>query len=296
MLPRLLSGLASSLALLAVVAACGPLPRPFQPEDKQALDLAAYARPAAILVLPLAADRPGAAPGDPRRAGEALAAALSDLGLPAATRAPLAEHLLAGRVSLEPLADGHDAIAITWELRDPSGVKLAEHLQHSRLPAGLWTAGQTAAMASVMAEAAPAIALLKRQADAAEAAATAPPPERRLVILPPEDAPGDGEDSLPRALEATLRGAAVPVSTEIGDNDLLVLSGVELAPAGPDSQVLLITWQVIRASDGADLGRIEQESRIPAGSLDGPWGPTAYDIARGAAEGLIDLLNRLGSG
>ncbi|MGF1610984.1 MAG: hypothetical protein ACFCUQ_16390 [Kiloniellales bacterium] len=292
----MLTRLVSLLSLLAVLTACGPLPQPFQPEDKEALDLAAYSNLAAVLVLPLEAETPRAAPGNPRQASEAMAAALSGLGLPAATRAPLAEHLLAGRVSLGLLANGHDAIDIVWELRDTGGTRLAEHRQRSELPAGLWQAGQAAAVASVMAEAAPALAALKRQADEAEAAAIAPPAERHLVILAPEDAPGDGRESLRRALVATLRGADVPVSDEIGDTDLLVLCTVELSPAGPDWQELRLTWQLVRASDGADLGRIEQESRIPAGSLDGPWGRIALDIARGAAEGLIDLLNRLGTG
>ncbi len=35
---------------------------------------------------------------------------------------------------------------------------------------------------------------------------------------------------------------------------------------------------------------LEQENEVLPGTLDGRWGPLAYDIATGAAEGLEDLL------
>ena len=117
-----------------------------------------------------------------------------------------------------------------------------------------------------------------------------------MVIVPLDNAPGDGSASLAQALEFELRAAAVPLAQEVGDNDLLILSDMVLGPAESGWQDFRITWYVVQASDGSELGQIDQRSQIPAGSLDGPWGNTAFDIARGAAEGIVELLNRLGRG
>lgn len=299
-------GLLSLLALAVFLAACGPLPRPFQPEDK-ALDLKAMASPPAVLVLPLRQDAPGA----PQEAAERLAEALSSLEVDAVAKGRVAEFVLSGAAVVKQLPRGRESVAIAWTLSEPEGQEVGGYDQRSELPAGLWQAGQAGAIAAVMSEAAPAIATLTRQAKAAadraataavatsDDAAGAVPNEANsadwhLVVLPPDSAPGDGSDSLPQALEAELRAAAIPLADEAGDNDLVVKSDVDLGPAVNGWQDIRIAWVLVRASDGTDLGQIEQENRVPAGSLDGSWGPTAQAIARGAAGGLVDLLSHLG--
>lgn len=281
--------LASLLVLL--VAACGPLPRPFQPESKDELDLSTFERPAEILVLPLERD----APGNPTWAAESLARALRDLGVSASSRSQVASHTLSGQVSLQPAAGRRDEILIAWELRRTGGERLGGYAQLVELPAGLWRDGQAGAVASVMAEAAPAIADMKQQA-VAEAETLQAQTQRHVVIVPLDNAPGDGSASLARALEFELRAAAVPLARDIGDNDIIVMGDMALGPAERGWQDFRITWFVIQASDGADLGQIDQRNQVPAGSLDGPWGTTAFDIARGAAEGIVALLGRLRSG
>jgi len=277
--------LASALILLA---ACGPLPRPFQPESKDEIDLAAFEQPAEVLVLPLRQD----APGNPVWAAESLARALRDLGLSASARSQVAPYILSGQASLLPSRDQRDGILISWELHETAGERLGVYLQRSELPAGLWREGQAGAVASVMAEAAPGIIDMKKQA-VAEAETAQEQAQRHVVIVPLDNAPGDGSASLARALEFELRAAAVPLSREIGDNDIIVMGDMALGPAERGWQDFRITWFVVQASDGADLGQIDQRNQVPAGSLDGPWGNTAFDIARGAAEGIVELLSRL---
>jgi hypothetical protein len=57
-------------------------------------------------------------------------------------------------------------------------------------------------------------------------------------------------------------------------------------------QNITISWQV-RGADGSEKGRIDQANAIPAGSLDGAWGPVASAAGAAAAEGLADLIGRL---
>lgn len=277
--------------LILVVAACGPLPRPFQPESKEDFDLAAYEPPAEILVRPLEQD----APGDPAWAAESMAHALRDLGVSASASSQIATYTLSGEVSVQPAAGQRDEILIAWELRQTDGERVGGYAQLVELPAGLWRDGQAGAVASVMAEAAPAIVDMREQAVAA-AETTQDRAQRHVIIVPLENAPGDGGASLAQALEFELRAAAIPLAREITDNDILVVGDMALGPPERGWQDFRITWFVIQASDGADLGQIDQRNQVPAGSLDGAWGNTAFDIARGAAEGIVELLSRLRRG
>ncbi len=112
----------------------------------------------------------------------------------------------------------------------------------------------------------------------------------RLVIVPMEQLPGDGEQSLSRALEIELRAANYEVTSEIDDGDLLIMAEVEVKPAEPGWEDIAITWWVVKASDGKDLGQINQGNLMPAGSLDAGWGPLAEGIARGAVDGIAQLI------
>ncbi|HEY5598393.1 MAG TPA: hypothetical protein VIK47_06270, partial [Kiloniellales bacterium] len=91
-----------------------------------------------------------------------------------------------------------------------------------------------------------------------------------------------------------LQAAKLPVSDRIGDNDLLVLGDVVLGSAQDGLQVVSIRWSVISARDNQELGEIAQQNVVPAGSLDGPWGAVADEVARAAASGLVDLLGTAG--
>jgi hypothetical protein len=109
-----------------------------------------------------------------------------------------------------------------------------------------------------------------------------------------DTAPGDGGTSLPRALAAELQAAKLPVAERIDDSDILVFGDVALGPVEGGLQAVSITWSLVVASDDRKLGEIAQQNLVPAGSLDGPWGPVADEIARAAATGLRELLGQAG--
>lgn len=271
---------------------CGPLPRPFQPDQKAVLAVPGAGEAANVLLLPIE----GAGPGGDGAALRALVRALANHDVAAATETTLPSHVIRARARILALPGDREEVEITWQVTQAEGQDLDQDLgsvlQRSVLPAGLWSAGRPAALGSVMDRVAARLAALIPEPQAVSAA-----PPRALVVLPLEDAPGDGAASLRLALQAALRAAGFPVAEQAaGDNDLLVLGDVSVAPAGAEWQDIAITWFVVAAADGGDLGRIDQRNRIPAGRLDGPWGETARAIAGAAAHGIIDLLDRLRRG
>lgn len=281
-----LRSLAASAALLLTLAACGPLPQPFKPDDKDQASLPAVGESAEVLVLDLAGD----APGETADAARQLAEALQALGIDAETNSIAGDRQLGGEVEVTSDDEGHDAVSIAWQVTDPGGSVLGAFNQVSQLPAGLWEQGQPAAVGSVMARAAQqAAALLRSRQPAAAPSRSARP---RLVLLPMDDLPGDGAYSLPRALERELSAADYEISWEIQPDDLLILADLTVEPDGAGAELVSFTWWVVRAGDGVDLGKVDQARQMPQGALEGPWGTMAEGIAAGAAEGIISVIRR----
>lgn len=274
----------------ALLAACGQLPQPFQPEEKFGNALLELRDRAGIVVQPVASDTPASGAA----LAEAMAARLRKLDIPAATNGGnRGSQRLAGRAMVRPLPGGREETLLYWELRDPDGHRAGFHTQRHEQAAGAWAAGAPALLAELAEAAAPALAAMAQDPPVK---ATAIPgfPDARLVILPLNGAPGDAAKSLPRALQAELVAAKLPVTDRIGDGDLLILGDVAVGPAEGGLQTVSIRWSLVNANDDRELGEIAQQNLVPAGSLDGPWGPVAEEVARAAATGLVDLLGAAG--
>lgn len=115
-----------------------------------------------------------------------------------------------------------------------------------------------------------------------------------VVVLPIEKAPGDGRESLEQAMRQVLRDSGVPVRRVPDIQDFLLEVDIELEDSRNDSQRIQIVWTLLSARDFSEIGTLTQNNRIPAGSLDGEWGDTAYAISQAAADGLIELLREAG--
>ncbi|MFQ5776192.1 MAG: hypothetical protein ACE5GS_16865, partial [Kiloniellaceae bacterium] len=271
------------------LAACGQLPRPFAPEKKAPNALLRLDDRGGIVVLPVTGD----VPGTPGAVAEAMAEALRGLNVPAATGGGNGEsRYLHGRALVRPLPGGREELFLYWEVREADGRRTGFHSLRRELPGGAWHALRPELVETLGAAAAPAIAALV-QNPPVEMAAIPGFPRARLVVLPLDEGPGDSPLSLPRALEAELLAAKLPVADRIGEDDLLVLGDVALGPPRDGVQEVAVKWLVVSARDDEELGEIAQRDRVPAGSLDGNWGATAREIARGAAAGVIDLLERV---
>lgn len=281
--------LAGLLIALLLATACGQLPRPFQPIDKSGNTLLDLENRVAIFVRPFTRD----APGRPAEAAELLAAALRDHDLPASTQGSnQASRVLTGQAAVLRLPSGSDEVIVYWELRDTRGTRTSSYAQRAELPPGAWHAGDPDAVGKVMDDAGRVIAALVEGTPIVPVALPRAP-AARLAIAPMQGLPGDGAVSLFLALAAELHAAGLPLAERPADSELLVVCQVVLGAPQGSLQEVKIEWTVKRAGNGAELGRIEQQNRIPAGSLDGPWGPAARAIAQGAAIGIKQLVERL---
>ncbi|HXZ67035.1 MAG TPA: hypothetical protein VEH07_00440, partial [Alphaproteobacteria bacterium] len=94
------------------------------------------------------------------------------------------------------------------------------------------------------------------------------------------------------ALRTILGQDGVPLSDEAEKADFAVVGKIAREPLKNGTETMAITWQVIDRK-GAVAGEITQANEIKAGSLDGEWGQTAFDIALAAESGLGDMLSEI---
>ena len=100
-------------------------------------------------------------------------------------------------------------------------------------------------------------------------------------------APGDGASSLSKALQQEL--ARNGVKSSGAGRGYRVEGRVAVGTATAGQQPIKIDW-VVKDPKGRSLGTVSQENKIPAGSLDGAWGPTANAAAIAAAQGILKLI------
>ncbi len=283
-------GRRGALAGLLALGACGPLPQPYRGEPGQVARR--LARPPAYrLVVPAPAEAllPAA---DAERFAEALAGALREAEIPAASGEALP---LDWQVAVRAEAAGN-AVRPRYELRDADGARLGLH-EGRPVPLRAWAEGQAEALGAAAAEAAPALAILAARADAArrtgdENAAGRGPPVIRLLAV--RGAPGDGNRSLTARMGDRLAGFGYQVQEAADGADFAVQGVVTLARAAAGLERVEIVWTVSRR-DGFDLGRVLQLNEVPAGSLNGLWADVAFVVAEEAAGGVRDVLANAGS-
>lgn len=115
----------------------------------------------------------------------------------------------------------------------------------------------------------------------------------RVHVAGVKGAPGDGNQALAQALAQYL-GRHDIVLVPRKEADAYVIEGqVSLAKANAAEDNVSILWRLADAK-GRELARIEQANAVPAGSLGGRWGETAVFAAEGAADGLLDAMEKIG--
>ena len=259
------------LALLAcalLLGACGALPRPFQPADKappQALEQDLGAR-AGVFVEPIA----GIPLADSERLGETLVQALRALDVAAGRRA-------SNRASYRISARPGEADRMQWSLAGPDGEIVLRFEDQGGPGRADFVAGRFAAILNP---------------------ATPPPAsaDLSLAVQPVDGAPGDGRHALTREMRRALTASGLTSAQSLESASLIVLGSVYVAEA-PDSkqhQSVTVDWTVL-APDGARLGTVSQSNAVPAGSLDGAWGPVARAVAENGAHGIVAMLRRIGA-
>ncbi|HEY0521877.1 MAG TPA: hypothetical protein VGD08_00705 [Stellaceae bacterium] len=287
-----------AVAMVAVaaalsLAACQPLPQPFK-DDRP---------PPGAPILKLkdgAGIQVGAISGVDdavaARLAEAMAEALRQADVPASTQARnRASYILTAAAATQPsAAPGRTAIEVKWTLAAPDGKTAGDYMQRLEAAAEPWRAGDPALMTTMARAGAPQIATLLQDEPTGPAQPVAMP---RMTVLKVAGAPGDGSTMLTRAMESALRRAQVDVggggSSDGGTPSPagLVLAGkVDVGPPKNGAQHVQIVWAVQR--DGKEIGRINQENDVPAGTLDRGWGDIAFIVADAALPGIMALLER----
>ena len=274
---------AGSFALLLALAACQPLPHPLA-DDAPAPDapIMTLKDSAGIVVQPVKNGPPPLA--------EAMADALRNSDVPASTQvANRGSYVLTGSAEERPLAGDRAWVALHWELRGPDGSAAGTYDQATESSITRWRAGDETLLKELVAAAAPAIAEMLQEEGAAGVDV-----EQRVAVSPVAGAPGDGTRSLARAMQLALRQASVSVAE--GDapqgKHFTVAGKVTMAPAAEGKQKVTVSWTLL-GPDGDQIGQVNQENAIAAGSLDGRWGDIAYAVAKSAADGIVALLDHL---
>ena len=286
----------ATLCLLAVLlaAACGPVPRPFRPDSKGEGedDLLLLRNGGSLKVLPLQQGAPGVRGAMAERLAEMLRAE----GLAATAKAEQpTRYTLRGRGVVQPLADGREEVLTLWELVDAGGRRLGQRGARSELTAGAWQRAEPQALERVARQASQALLALVR--DPAPSGRVDPElAEGRVLLAPIEDAPGDSGRLLSRALMAELRRLEPRFLSARQGPALIIVGEVGLGEPEEGWQSVAVTWRVLEAVTGEELGRVDQRNRVPAGSLDRSWADVALPIAEGAAAGIANLLARTRQG
>jgi hypothetical protein len=266
-----------------LIAACQPLPHPFAEDVPLPRSPALSPRDSAgIVVAPIG--------GAPEQVAEALAAALQAAEIPASTvgTGNKGSYRLLASARATLAAAGAADIALDWELRAPDGKVLGHGSAAAEASAEAWRSGDETVARAIASKAAPAIARLV-QDDPPRAAAVAEP---LLAVRPVTGAPGDGGQALTRAMDYALRRAHVALADKAGDKESFVLTGkVALSPAEAGQQQVKVSWALLRP-DGGEIGHVDQQNAVPAGSLDGPWGDIAFAVASAAAPGVAALIEK----
>lgn len=262
------------LLLCAALAACGVLPRPFQPPGKEQAErlVPRLGVRAGVVVRPVE----GLPPALSTALAEGVVRALDARGVPASARFTNRAGLrLTGRAARHGLL---------WSLTGPDGAT-ALRLREPK-PRAAW------ADTTVLDADAIAVRTAARIAAVLEppGAKAAPP----LVLWAIDGAPGDGGPALRRAMRRSLAAAGVALAETPGDAEtLLLLGSVHSAPDGrrPAFESVEIAWTVLRP-DGTGIGTVIQTDSVPAGRLGGAWGALADDVAAAAAPALAALLRQ----
>ncbi len=277
------------LLLLTVLAvhACGSIPQPYrsghgspanpllEPSDGVGIRVAPVEGP----TVPMA-----------RLLARSVADELKELEVPAtAMAASASRYVLHGRTEINRENAALPYImVIRWTLFDQTGEIVGRHTQGVEGTWWQWEYGDPRIIRAVGKGAAKPIAAMLTGEDDEPFLPTAPR-GAALFVEPVEGAPGDGNQSLGRALRMALRTAGIILTEDREKADFVLRGGVEVAPPDGGRQKVRIVWTVNQVG-GAEVGTATQENAVPAHSLDGAWGRVAVLAAAAALDGIEQML------
>jgi len=255
------------LTCVVVLAACGELPRPFQPAETASLEILeeSLGTRAGVFIEPV----PGIPEVDSARLTGDLVRALRAFDVAAGRHAR-------NRASYRIFAELGAAGVMRWSLAAPDG-KIVFRFDDEG----------DGDRAEVVARGFATILNLDTLA-----AVNAGP---SLAVQPVDGAPGDGRYSLTRAMRRALIQSGFKSTESLESASFIVLGSVYVADAldSKQQQSITVDWTVL-TPDGARVGTVSQSNVVPRGALDGAWVELAQVVAVNGAQGVVSLLTRIG--
>lgn len=279
---------AAAVAAVAVLAACGQIPKPFQPPpDSGPARLAERDTGGGVRVAVIEG------PSIPmaRLLAQSVAADLVERGIPATAEGGEAlRYTLKGRVEMLDAGKTEGLVArIHWNLTERGAQPFFTFSQDVKASPFDWQWGSPKVIREVGEAAGKLIAEAVEPED--ETLKPVRPVTAGVWVQPIRGAPGDGDRSLTRAMRYALMGAKVAVTSEKMAARHLIDGKVRLGPVSKGRQKVEIRWTVTYP-DGGTVGHAVQRNEVPAGTFDGRWGETASMIAAAAVGGIKDVLDR----
>ena len=111
-----------------------------------------------------------------------------------------------------------------------------------------------------------------------------------IMIAGIQGAPGDGNEALRAAFGVMLENAEIPQVDDLDDCALAVSAEISRERTEDNDRVSIV-WQVHDAR-GHSLGEVAQLNEFPSGKLDKAWGTDASLAARGARDGIVNIIRR----
>jgi hypothetical protein len=274
-------------AAVGLLAACQPLPHPFADDaPKPGSAILTLRDSTSIWIAPVA--------GTPRATAQKLAAAIAkalrhqQIAASDKTAATTSD-VLHGRIQQMPAQNGESAVVALWRLDNARGRFLGERAVRILGKAADWETGEKGAVTRLTAASAgQLVSLVEGGPPPAEAKVR----QIRLSIGPIKGAPGDGADSLARAIAQVLKRPDLAiVAGPDAKPDLVLDAAVTVGRPEGGKEHIQIVWH-LRRPDGKEIGTVEQQNDVPPGLLDGPWGNVAWSVAGAAQGGITQLLAR----
>jgi hypothetical protein len=270
------------IAALLALAACQPLPQPFHHDESEANPLITLRDGPGVALRPI--DGLDLVLSDEITSEVVRAFAAQDVPASAVAENRASFHLL-GKGSVRDVPGGKHALEIEWQLADAAGTVLEQHKQQvAFIPGVERQEGFVQLAQSLVARIMPKIAEPIPRSALPEA----------VLVFGIAGAPGDGGNSLKRAIEYVLTKNGVPLAQASEDNILVVAGAIEMGKPQAGTQTITIRW-TLHGPDGTEIGAVTQSNKVPAGSLDHAWGETAFLVAEAAYDGIGALLQRVWS-
>jgi hypothetical protein len=227
--------------------------------------------------------------------------ALGDAGIPASGEATLSSgYVLTGTVQVEEPDNGTpEAARFLWQLTGRNGMSLGafdKEMSGSRSgwfgrdPAIFDAAAKdvTAQVAALLVERSGMGPYSAPTIDGVTEAAI-PAVETALFFEGVLGAPGDGDESLTRAMNSVLKRSGVPLAPSAATATHLLAGAVKAEPKANGISEVTIEWH-LSAKGGADVGTVSQKNPVRTAMIDKRWGELAHIVAGAAADGVLDAF------